>query len=83
MGDLSGHTLDRSKDDFVGASENNSIWLILSVITIPLLDRLSGAIFESSPELSDSHSQGTENITSKSHFWQGKNGIFEDGSEQG
>ena len=54
MGDLSGYTLDRSKDDFVGASENNSFWLIPSVITIPLWDWLSGDIFESSSELSDS-----------------------------
>ena len=54
MGDLSGSTLDTSKDDFVGASENNSIWVILSVITIPLLDWLNRAIFESSSELSDS-----------------------------
>ena len=83
MGDLSGYTLDTSKDDFVGASENNSIWVILSVITIPLSDWLSGDIFESSSELSDSHSQETENSTSKFHFWRGKNGIFEDSSEQG
>ena len=54
MDALSGYTLDRSKDDFVGSSENNSIWVILSVITIPLSDWLSGDIFESSSELSDS-----------------------------
>ena len=83
MGDLSGCTLDRSKDDFVGASENDSIWVILSVITILLLDRLHGGIFESSSELSDPQSDGTENSTSKSHFWQGKYGIFELISEQG
>ena len=83
MGDLSGSTLDRSKDDFVGASENDSIRVILSVITIPLLDRLNGGIFESSSELSDPQSEGTENSTSKSHFWQGKYCIFELISEQG
>ena len=83
MGDLSSSTLNRPIDDFVGASENDSIWVILSVITIPLLDRLTGEIFESSSELSDPHSEGTENSTSKYHFWQGRYGIFELISEPG
>ena len=83
MGDLSGSTWDRSKYDFVGASENDSIWVILSVITIPLLDRLNGGIFESSSDLLDPQTEGTENSTSKSHFCQCKYGIFELISGQG
>ena len=41
------------------------------------------SIFESSSEPSDPQSDGTENSTSKYHFWQGKYGIFELISEQG
>ena len=83
MGNSNGSTLGRPRDDFVGASANDSIKAILSLLTIPLRDRLHGGIFEPSSELSNPESEGTKNSTSKSHFWQGKYGIFELISEQG